>query len=82
MTSPATIALDPLVLEEMIRRVVREELTRFRETAPSSILDDWSQEEPEDEEGDQQLLAAALVEWEQYGHQPDTWVPWDTLKAG
>ena len=53
--SSTTIALNPMDLETMIRRVVREavreEIRRLRED-PLAILYDWRHEGPDDPEGD------------------------------
>ncbi len=52
--APVTIGLTNL--EDLIRRIVREvvheELSRLPRTAAPSILDDWSQEGPDEPKGD------------------------------
>ncbi len=54
----------------MIRRVVREQLDRRL----PSIVDDWSQEGPDDPAGDEELLADALIVPEQYRDKPEAWM--------
>jgi hypothetical protein len=73
--SKATITLAEL--ENMIRRVIREELTRHT----LSPLDDWSQEGPDDPAGDQELLHDALVVLEEYGDKPEAWLKWEDFEA-
>ena len=61
------IALDPVALEALIRRAIREEvrqeLRRLRED-PLAILYDWRHEGPDDPEGDE-ILARDAVELSQ-----------------
>jgi len=63
--SSTTIALTPMDLEAMLRRIVREEvrqeLRQVRED-PRAILYDWRHEGPEDPEGDE-ILAREATEW-------------------
>ena len=47
----------------------------------ASILDDWSQEGPDDPAGDEELLAEALAILEQYENDPDAWVSWEDFEA-
>ena len=51
-----TVTLSPAQLEQLIRRVVREEVSRLLQPSKPSVLDDWSHEGPEDPEGDAELL--------------------------
>jgi hypothetical protein len=60
----ATITVTLADLENLIRRVVREEL--IRQSRSVSILDDWSHEGPDDPAGDEQLLREALEISERY----------------
>ncbi len=64
-------------LEAMIRRVVREELDRRL----PSIIDDWSQEGPDDPAGDEELLADALIVLEQYKDKPEAWTKWEDFET-
>jgi hypothetical protein len=63
-SASSQIAVNLNDLENLIRRVVRKELIRARRQP--SILDDWSQEEPDDSAGDEQVLREALPVLEQY----------------
>lgn len=85
-TASPTIRIGLLDLENLMRRVVREvvreELSRLPQ-APTraTILDDWSQEGPDDPAGDAALLAEAMVVLDQYGDKPETWMSWEDLEA-
>ena len=68
-------------LENLIRRVVREELTRLLRQPTPSIGDDWSHEGPDDPAGDAALLADALAVLEEYGDKPETWMKWEDFEA-
>lgn len=48
---------------------------------PSSIVDDWSHEGPDDSEGDRLLLAEALIESKRYRAHPQEHMDWETFKA-
>jgi hypothetical protein len=62
-----TVTLTGDGLEALLRRIVREELTRLLAARRSSLRDDWSHEGSDDPEGDAALLAdvLALIEREQ-----------------
>jgi hypothetical protein len=64
MSPSAMITANLTDLENLIRRVVREELTR--QSRNLSILDDWSHEGPDDPAGDEQLLREAVEVSERY----------------
>ncbi|MCS7288535.1 MAG: hypothetical protein RMJ55_15560 [Roseiflexaceae bacterium] len=53
------ITLSREELEALLRRVVREGLTRLLKAQPLSPLDDWGHEGPDDPDGDTALLAEA-----------------------
>ncbi|MGQ9554482.1 MAG: hypothetical protein ACUVWR_10250 [Anaerolineae bacterium] len=76
-----TITLTPSELEDLIRRVLREELTRLVHLSPCRLLDDWEQEGPEDAVGDSSLLAEALAVLEDYGHSVEAWANWKDFEA-
>lgn len=79
--SPASAAsLTVPELEALIRRVVREELARLLRQQPS-ILDDWSQEGPDDPAGDQALLSEVLAQIEREKATPAARIPWEEAKA-
>lgn len=85
-TNPqATITISLADLEALIRRVVqeavREEFMRLLRKARPSILEDQAQEGPEDPQGDEELLAEALVMSRQYRDAPEGWKDWEDFKA-
>lgn len=75
------VVLKPAELEAMIRRVVREEISQALKTRPPNILDDWSQEGPDDPEGDELLAQEAEAIWEEYKDKPETWRKWEDVEA-
>jgi hypothetical protein len=75
-----TVSLSAVELEALIRRVVREELTRLLHTHQQSILDDWSHEGADALEGDAQLLREALVALEQVRAHPETRMSLDAFE--
>lgn len=68
-------------LEALIRRVVRKELVRIVQQQPGSILDDWSQEGPDDPEGDEALLNEVLEQIEREQTTPAIRIAWETAQA-
>ncbi len=70
-----------LELENLIRRIVREELARLLRSPARTLLDDWRQEGPEDAEGDAQLAADALAVLEEYKDTPEAWMKWEDFEA-
>lgn len=68
-------------LEALLRRVVREELTRLLKAQPLSPLDDWSHEGPDDPGGDAALLAEALAQIERERTGPTPHIDWETARA-
>ena len=75
------VVLQPAELEAMIRRVVREEISQALKTRQPNILDDWSQEGPDDPEGDEILAQEALAMLEKYDDKPEAWLKWEDVKA-
>jgi hypothetical protein len=71
MNTATIIPVSPTDLEKMIRRVVREELSR---TPQPSILDDWSQEGPDDPAGDAALLREAEQILAEAESKPEMWL--------
>ncbi len=55
-----TITVTGSELEALLRRIVREELTRLIEAQRPSLLDSWGHEGPDDVDGDAALLADVL----------------------
>ena len=74
-------SVDPLELESLVRRVVHQELRKLLEPSRPKILDDWSQEGPEDPEGDEQLLREALATRSKYRDHPEDWIEWGDAEA-
>jgi hypothetical protein len=76
----ADVVISLADLENLIRRVVREEITRLLRR-PASILEDWRHEGPTDPAGDEELLADALVLLEQYQDDPEALMNWEDFKV-
>lgn len=78
-----TISLTDLenLIQRVVREVVREELERVPRASARSILDDWSQEGPDDPAGDEGLLKEALVTLEEYKDRPETWMKWEDFEV-
>lgn len=76
-----TISLSPADLERLIRRVVREEISRLLKAPVRSLLEDQQQEGPDDPAGDDLLLADALAVLQQYEDTPDAWMSWEDFEA-
>ncbi len=68
--SETTITLSREQLEDLIRRVVREEIDRLGGTTARSILDDPQHEGPDDPTQDDLLLRDALERREKYRDVP------------
>ena len=84
-TPQFTTTLSLSEMESLIRRVVKEaiheEFARVMQQLPSSIVDDWAHEGPDDPDGDRLLLAEALAESERYRADPQEHLDWETFKA-
>ena len=76
-----TVTLSPNELQVLIRRVVREELTRLLRAPVRSILEDWGQEGPDDPAQDELLLREALAVLQGYEDQPEAWMNWEDFEA-
>ncbi|MBM4458840.1 MAG: hypothetical protein FJ011_13895 [Chloroflexi bacterium] len=73
------------LMRRVVREVMREEFARLpypptRSITPS-ILDDWSQEGPDDPAGDDELLREAMTVLDVYGDKPETWMTWEDFEA-
>jgi len=79
--SQTTVSLSPNDLEVLVRRVVREELTRLLHVPVRSILEDWRQEGPDDPAEDELLLREALAVLQGYGDRPEAWMNWEDFEA-
>ncbi len=84
-TPQFTTTLSMNEMESLIRRVVKEavhgEFERVLQQLPSSIVDDWSHEGPDDPEGDRLLLAEALADSVRYRADPQERLDWEAFKA-
>ena len=68
------------LIRRMVKEAVHEEFERVLQQRPSSIVDDWSHEGPDDPEGDRLLLAEALAESERYRADPQERLDWEAFK--
>ena len=68
-------------LEAFVRRVVREEIARLLHSPVSSILEDQSQQGPDDPAGDELLLREALAVLQKYRDKPEAWMDWEDFEA-
>jgi hypothetical protein len=84
-TPQFTTTLSLTEIESLIRRAVKEavheEFARVLQQLPSSLVDDWAHEGPDDPEGDRLLLAEALAESERYRAHPQEHQDWEAFKA-
>ena len=68
-------------LENLIRRVVREELIRLLRTPVREILEDWEQEGADDPAEDALLLGEALARLQAYANKPEARLSWEEFEA-
>ena len=78
-----TLSLDEMesLIQRAVKEAVHEEFARLIQRLPSSIVDDWAHEGPDDPEGDRLVLAEALAESERYRAHPQEHLDWETFKA-
>ena len=78
-----TIAIDDLkeLLRPFVRDVVREELGKPTISPIYNILNDWTQEGPDDPAEDERVLREALETWRQYKANPETLMSWEQFEA-
>ena len=74
------IPWSPEELEELVRRVVREELSYLLRKPTTAILDDEEHEGPDDPVQDEYLLREALERVRQYRVEPETVMNLDELR--
>ncbi len=74
------ITLSAEELESLIRRVVREELTR-QSDAPAAILHDWRHEGPDDPVADEELAKEAEALSLKYREAPEELMSLNELEA-
>ncbi|HEX9732559.1 MAG TPA: hypothetical protein VGG06_11300 [Thermoanaerobaculia bacterium] len=75
------VTLDRRDLEDMVRRMVKEELGRHLHPSALPVADDWRHEGPEDPEGDTKLLREALATLERHRDRPAAWVDWEDART-
>ncbi len=69
-------------LENLIRRVIREELIRLLDTPVRSILEIPRDEgQDDDPSGDRMLLRDALDILQKYNDKPDAWIKWEDFET-
>lgn len=73
------VSLSPTEFEDLVRRIVREELARLVRSR-GRIGDDPSHEGTVDEAGDETLVAEALEVLDAYGDDPHGWLDWEDVK--
>ena len=76
-----TVSLSPEELEALVRRVVREELIRLLRAPLRSILEDRTQEGPDNPAEDDLLLHEALAVLREYREKPEAWMSWRDFEA-
>lgn len=81
VTIPTAAGLTVAELEALIRRVVREELTRLVQQQPGPTGDEWSHEGPDDPQGDEALLNDVLEQTEREKTTPAIRISWEAAKA-
>jgi len=79
--SRKSVELDSQELERMIRRIVREEVSALLRPAGRTILDEWTQEGPDDAEGDAELLLSALSILRQHEDEISAWMDWEEFEG-
>lgn len=80
-TTQTVIPISPDDLENLIRRVVREELVRLLRKPARPILEDSGQEGEEDPAEDEVLLGETLAILQQYGDKPEAWMSLEEFEA-
>ena len=67
-------------LEDLIRRVVREEFLALLRS-PAEVLVAWEREERDEDRHDAILLREALEALEADGDRPEAWMSWGEVEA-
>ena len=80
-TDSDTNSINTAELEGLVRRVVREELSRLLHEPIRSILEGAEHEGPENPAEDEMLLKDALAVLEEYGDKPESWMNWEEFDA-
>jgi hypothetical protein len=76
-----TVTLSPAEFEQLIRRIVREEVSRILQPPKPSILDDWSHEGTDAPGDDAELAEAAVEAIREHERNPDATMSWDEFEA-
>lgn len=81
----AMVTISVTEFDMLIRRAVREavpdELKRLLRTDATEMVDDWTQEGVEDEEGDKVLLTEALQVLNEREKDKSAWQSWEQYKV-
>ena len=77
-----TNSINTAELEGLVRRVVREELSRLLRQPIRSVLEGAEHEGPENSAEDEMLLKDALAVLEEYGEKPESWMSWEDFQSG
>jgi hypothetical protein len=78
--SNITLPMTPQELEALVRRVVREEITRVLRRS-YTVSGDYRQEGPDNPEEDQILLKEAQAVLHQIADNPEAWTDWEDFEA-
>jgi len=76
-----TNSINTAELEGLVRRVVREELSRLLRQPIRSVLEGAEHEGPENSAEDEMLLKDALTVLEAYGDKPESWMSWEDFES-
>jgi hypothetical protein len=76
-----SVSLSPNELENLVRRVIREELIQLLRSPVRSILEDRTQDGPDDALQDNLLLGEALAVLREVGDKPEAWMTWEDFEA-
>jgi len=80
-TNSNTNSINTAELEGLVRRVVREELSRLLREPIRSVLEGAEHEGPDNPAEDEMLLKDALAMLEEYGDKPESWMNWEEFEA-
>ena len=75
-----TVTMSPAELEQLIRRIVREEVSRLLPPPRPSILDDWSHEGTDAPGDDEELAQSALEAIRERDEHPEASMSWDEFE--
>ena len=78
--SNITLPMTPKELEALVRRVVREEITRVLRRS-YTVSGDYRHEGPDNPQEDQVLLQEAQAVLHQIAENPEAWISWEDFEA-